>query len=171
MTLDPNHDATLAMLRALRDAEADTGTPARVRAAVMAAWDNAHSSRHGSPGLVTADPVPSSVFWRRGRPAGARVLRPVAALAAGVMLTAALAQLGTRLQSALPALPVQDAALHLIGEPILDGEPLRVVRLRLPIAALAALGVRSIGGDSLDAVDVDVIVGEDGVARAIQVGG
>jgi hypothetical protein len=58
----------------------------------------------------------------------------------------------------------------LVGEPILAGEPVRVVRMRVPTSTLSALGVRSLAGEFAEAVDVDVIVGEDGVARAIRLG-
>jgi hypothetical protein len=37
-------------------------------------------------------------------------------------------------------------------------------------AMLASLGIRSTAGDLAESVAVDVIVGEDGVARAIRVG-
>jgi hypothetical protein len=58
----------------------------------------------------------------------------------------------------------------LVGAPILAGEPVRVVRMRVPASTLTTLGVRSLAGEFADAVDVDVIVGEDGVARAIRLG-
>jgi hypothetical protein len=60
--------------------------------------------------------------------------------------------------------------LLLIGEPILQGEPVRMVRMRVPAATLTGLGVRPVTGTPGEHVDVDVIVGEDGVARAIRVG-
>ena len=45
-----------------------------------------------------------------------------------------------------------------------------MVRMRVPAATLTGLGVRSVTGTPGEHVDVDVIVGEDGVARAIRVG-
>jgi len=54
----------------------------------------------------------------------------------------------------------------LVGEPILDGEQVRLVRMRMPAATLHALGVRSTAPATGD-VDVDVVVGEDGVARGL----
>ena len=60
--------------------------------------------------------------------------------------------------------------LLLVGEPILQGEPVRVVRMRVPAATLRGLGVRPAASDIGEHVDVDVLVGEDGVARAIRLG-
>ena len=45
-----------------------------------------------------------------------------------------------------------------------------MVRMRVPAATLTELGVRQVTGTPGEHVDVDVIVGEDGVARAIRVG-
>jgi hypothetical protein len=45
-----------------------------------------------------------------------------------------------------------------------------MVRMRVPASTLAGLGVRTISTEPGAQVDVDVIVGEDGVARAIRVG-
>jgi hypothetical protein len=139
-------------LRALREAEARVTTPSRVEWAVLDAWDAAHSTGHGHRPL-----------WR--------VWRSVAAAAAALALVFTLTLLGGRLRG-LGANPVGDsvATLFLVGEPILQGEPVRVVRMRVPAATLTTLGVRSLAGEFAEDVDVDVIVGEDGVARAIRVG-
>jgi hypothetical protein len=59
--------------------------------------------------------------------------------------------------------------LLIVGEPISEGEQVRVVRMRVPAATLTGLGVRPTAADVAH-VDVDVIVGEDGIARAIRVG-
>jgi len=54
----------------------------------------------------------------------------------------------------------------LVGEPVRDGEQIRLVRMRMPASALHTLGVTSTAALQGD-VDIDVIVGEDGVARAL----
>ena len=82
----------------------------------------------------------------------------------------ALTRLGGELQSAIVPPQALAAMVHLVGEPIADGEAVRVVRMRMAPAVLASLGIRSTAGELADAVDVDVIVGEDGVARAIRLG-
>ena len=54
-----------------------------------------------------------------------------------------------------------------IGELVGAGERIRMVRMRVPRAMLASLGVSAAEGS--ESVFVDVLVGEDGVARAVQV--
>ena len=43
----------------------------------------------------------------------------------------------------------------------------RVVRIQVPEAAMASFGLRPAGADSRDTVLADVLVGEDGLARAV----
>src|SRR5687768_9827345 len=158
MTLKSSHDdgALSEMMRALADAEQRSDVPPHVEAAVMANWDAAHA-----PAFIKA---PATVAVRRPI-----LWRGAPALAAGVVLALTLTQLANQLRSGLQPEEVP-ATLLLVGEPIHEGEPVRVVRMRVPAATLAALGMRSTSGDPTDAVDLDVIVGEDGVARAIRVG-
>ena len=154
MTSTRPEDSGLAdALDALRRAEACMETPPRVEAAVLAAWDKAHFHRTVSR--------PRSLW------------RDAAAVAAAITIAIGLAQLGQQLQRATQRAPerYQDSrTLLIVGEPILQGEPVRMVRMRVPAATLTALGVRSVTGTPGEHVDVDVIVGEDGVARAIRVG-
>jgi hypothetical protein len=138
-------------LEELRRAEARMETPAQVEAAVLAEWDKAHAHETASR--------PRS-FWR-----------DAAAVAAAVTIAVGLAQLGQRLQRATAVTPGQSEnsrTLLLVGEPILQGEPVRMVRMRVPASTLTGLGVRSVTGTPGEHIDVDVIVGEDGVARAIR---
>jgi hypothetical protein len=60
------------------------------------------------------------------------------------------------------------ALTTLAADPILETESLQLVRVRLPRAALGAFGVALAGPDSGDIVDVDVLVGDDGLAREIR---
>jgi hypothetical protein len=139
-------------LDALRQDEGRIETPPHVEAAVLAAWDRDHAPR------VDARP---GRLWRRA-----------AAVAAAVTIAVGLVQLGRELrQVAQTSRWVEGrSTLLLVGEPILQGEPVRVVRMRVPASALTGLGVRSTTGNPAGHVDVDVIVGEDGIARAIRVG-
>ena len=152
-------DRTLSsLLDELRAAEARAEVPARVEAAVMKAWD----SYVASGTCRTAMSIGSGFTG---------TLRAAAAVAAGVTLTFALAQLGHGLRSGVTGTSDEGVAtLLVVGDPILDGEPVRVVRMRMPASALVRLGIRPIAVDPAGAIDVDVIVGEDGVARAIKVG-
>jgi hypothetical protein len=140
-------------LEALRRDEACVEAPPHVEAAVLAAWDRTHGPQ------VEAR---AGNFWQRA-----------GAIAASVIVAASLGQLARELHrttraSMEPAL--ESRTLLLVGEPILQGEPVRVVRMRVPAATLTGMGVRSVTGDAAAHVDVDVIVGEDGIARAIRVG-
>jgi len=151
-------EALADLLEHLRSDEAQVEAPAHVRSAVLAAWDAANRG---------------SLPRRSGEAAKAGVWRGAAALAAGVVLAVALTRLGGELQVGIapaPAPQASSATLHLVGEPIAEGEAVRVVRMSMAPAMLASLGVRSTAGDLVESVDVDVIVGEDGVARAIRVG-
>jgi hypothetical protein len=142
-----------ASLDALRRDETRVETPPHVEAAVLAAWDRAHAPR-----LKTR----AHHFWRRA-----------GAIAASVIVALGLGQLGRELHriTQTPIDAAGDAStLLLVGEPILHGEPVRVVRMRVPAATLTGLGVRPTTGNAAAHVDVDVIVGEDGIARAIRVG-
>lgn len=143
------HDDLAALLDALRDAESGDAAPAHVEAAVMRAWD---ASRAQTP------------------PARLSVLSQFASVAAGAVIAAGLTVLGGHLRSttAVRASPAADTSptVILVGEPILDGEHVRLVRMRLPAATLHALGVRSTASATGD-IDVDVVIGEDGVARGL----
>lgn len=135
----------------LRRDEARVETPPHVEAAVLAAWDQAHTQAANRRGA-----------WHN-----------VAAVAAAATLAIGLAQLGRQLERLTKTAvqqPSNSRTLLLVGEPILQGEPVRMVRMRVPASTLTGLGVRPVAGMAGEHVDVDVIVGEDGVARAIRVG-
>lgn len=135
----------------LRHVEMEIEAPPHLEAAVVAKWDEAHRP---------------SVARRR------TLWREAAAVAAGVTIGVGLWQLGYHLQQATrqPSSDDQSRTLVVVGEPILQGEPVRMVRMRMPASTLAGLGVRPVAVDPASQVDVDVIVGEDGIARAIRVG-
>ena len=137
----------------LREVEARIAAPRRLEAAVLAAWDRTQAERSS----------------RRAK----ELFRRAAAVAAALTITVSLAQLGQTLhRSAQTAAGAarDTRTLLVVGEPILQGEPVRLVRMRVPAATLTGLGVRASAADGSVHVDVDVIVGEDGVARAIRIG-
>ena len=150
---DRNNDLGM-LLDALRDAQSSDMAPARVESALMRAWDASHV-RHTAPA-------------RLGR------VSQLASLAAGAVVAAGLTLLGEHLRSTTtvrPSVAVDTSpTVILTGEPILDGEHVRLVRMRIPAATLHALGVRSTAASS-DDVAVDVVVGEDGVARGLSLPG
>ena len=110
--------------------------------------------------------------WDATHPAATHVRLSVASriasLAAAAALAVGLGVLGEHLrteQLIVPSLAAEaSSSVILVGEPLLEGEQIRLVRMRMPASALHALGVISTAAD----VDVDVIVGEDGVARALR---
>lgn len=61
-----------------------------------------------------------------------------------------------------PAAP----ALIFVGEPVAAGEAIHVVRVQVAVERLAAFGFQPSGG--VRSVNVDLLVGEDGVARGIR---
>jgi hypothetical protein len=151
-----------SLLQALREAESDVAPPPHLQRAVLAAWDAEHG-RHGHrrPDVRDEAPTAGGGLDRWGR---------LGAVAAGMMLTTALTMLGTALRGGSEGTVHRNTALVFVGEPIRADEPVRVVRMRLPAAALGAIGLRSATGGAGEVVDVDLIVGEDGVARAIRLG-
>ena len=56
----------------------------------------------------------------------------------------------------------------LVGSPIVPGEPIRVVRMRVARAALLQMGLRPVAAGDADRIEVDMLVGEDGVARGLR---
>ena len=144
-----NDDKLDVLFSALRREEASSGAPSHVEAAVMKAWDVSRAHRGAD---------------------ARRIATRITSLAAAAVLAVGLTTLGGRLRSVTavaPSLPVESApTVILTGAPVLDGEQIRVVRMRIPVSTLHSLGVRSTASPSGD-LDVDVVVGEDGVARAL----
>ena len=170
MTHTETDEAALARaLKPLAEIEAAVETPPRVEAAVMARWDAAHRPRA-----------------RSRRPVG--FVRGAATTAAGVTLIAALAwQRGVNLvptraavpnsrltpPTAEPPVATDPAALRgelatvaFVGEPVQANEPVRIVRMRVARSALTELGISSPA--QAETIDIDVLVGEDGVARGVR---
>lgn len=136
-------------LRALAEDEAQV--PLRVDAAVMAAWD--------SNGAGQA-------------PAASRLWVPWVAACAAIVMTAVLltwrpANPGAPSRTAGSAAPLIQQELVLIPEFDRAG-PLMLMRVRMTRRAFSRLGVPITNPDGDGLVDVEVLVGEDGVARSIR---
>jgi hypothetical protein len=143
---DPLDDELIALLAALREAESGDQAPPFVEAAVMARWD--------------------------ARASSTSFTQVMAAIAAMGILVVGLSTLGHKLGS-LPWSVDLDAAASsstvvLIGEPLLDGEAVRLVRTHVPMSVLQELGLRATVAN-VPLVEVDLIVGEDGVTRGVRV--
>ena len=159
-------------LQALAEIEATIETPSRVEAAVMARWDA--SRRSGAKADLSRR---SSAKADRSRTS--RFVRG-AATAAGFTLVGALAwqrvTSGPESAVATSPAPRADVAIRdgvryttvvVVGGPLQAEEPIRVVRMRVARSTLSDLGVSSTG--QAETVDIDVLVGEDGVARGVRV--
>jgi hypothetical protein len=158
-------DAILARaVQALAEIEAASETPSRVEKAVMAQWDASRRSR------AKAD-LSRRSSAKADRSRTSRFVRGAATTAAGITLVGALAwQRGTsEPTSPAPATenPVGYTTVAVVGGPLQAGEPIRVVRMRVARSVLGDLGISS--ASRADSVDIDVLVGEDGVARGVRV--
>jgi len=179
MNHSERRDARLAQsLRILAEIEAASETPARVKAAVMARWETERDPRH------------------RTRTRTRRIVRVATTVAAGITFVSVLAwQHGTSSPVRLkpdttrtvrlkpdttnavqlkPDTTNADAnytTVAVVGGPLMANEPIRVVRMRVARSVLGELGIPSSqrGTAQVETVDIDVLVGEDGVARGVRV--
>jgi hypothetical protein len=142
-------------MKALAEIEASVETPARVEAAVMAHWDS--SRRNGA---------------KTERSRTVRVARGTMAAAAGITLVGALVwQRGTNDTVGAPE-GRGYTTVAVVGGPLMANEPIRVVRMRVERSVLGELGIPSPaapGTAHMETVDIEVLVGEDGVARGVRV--
>ncbi len=138
-------------LQALKEAERRYPSPPALEARVLAAFDD--SQRRGAS--------------HRRSYVGAM------ALAAGVVLGVGGTAIYFQRQAA-PVVPAQQVGESVVFalDPPGAGETVRVVRIRVARAALESLGIRTLasgsGSASSESVEVDVLVGDDGVARGVR---
>jgi hypothetical protein len=152
-------------LQMLAEIESASQTPSRVEAAVMARWDARQTRR-----------APS-----RTR----RVVRVATTMAAGITIFGVLAWQRHTTVRLKPDTTVDDGVVSgfsrttdqyttvaVVGGPLMADEPVRVVRMRVARSVLGELGIPSPaqrGAAPAATVDIDVLVGEDGVARGVRV--
>ena len=142
-------------LSALREAERRAETPARVETAVMAAFEGQRSTVRGQ--------------------SQAKGPRPAKGLALGAMAAGIIVGVGSSAiyfnrapqTPTLRAEPVSESVV-LVVEPPGVQEHVRAVRIRVSRAALESLGIETVASQGSDTVEVDVLVGEDGVARGVR---
>jgi hypothetical protein len=81
---------------------------------------------------------------------------------------------GVATPSARPAVvpyrprPVADAGYVIVPDPLVDPTTLRVVRVRMSRMALATLGMPLVNPDADSLVEVEILVGDEGVAQSIR---
>lgn len=137
-------------LRLLARSDRQTIVPARVHASVMEAWDSAPAPRG-------AKRMP---LWRTLIFTCATVAASAAALVA-VYPRQPAAQPPDRAGSG-------SGGVVLVADPLLDASAATVVRVRVPRRALVSLGIPLTEPDAGGSVDLEMLVGEDGVARTIR---
>jgi hypothetical protein len=165
-------------LQMLADIESGSTTPSRVETTVMARWDARQT--------------------KRGPSRARRAMRVATTMAAGITIIGALAwerYTAVRLPPSLvPSFggpgkpdatptPITPSTVRLkpdttyttvavVGGPLMNDEPIRVVRMRVARSVLGELGIPSPsqrGKAQPETVDIEVLVGEDGVARGVRV--
>jgi hypothetical protein len=183
--------------RAFAEADARVKAPARVRLAVMAAWDAANQERAqtrsarnyfipaGAALTAAAVLVAIGLARRGGHPRSERaavvetfvaretpsatisnqhagtVPRGISPHAAqGVMHPVRVAG-AARVERSVPM-------VRLTADPAFETESLQIVRLRVPRASLDVFGVALLEPEASVLVDVDVVVGDDGLPRDIR---
>jgi len=162
MNRDERDETPLARtMRALAEVESGADTPARVEAALMARWDLSRRSGAKADAAQTMRP----------RSQARRVVRGAVATAAGITIVGAVAwPRGGQAPNTSGDRRPDDRAyttVGVVGGPLMAGEQVRVVRMRVARSALSELGVAATG--QTETVDIDVLVGEDGVARGVRV--
>ena len=150
-----------AALDDLAAADAHVVAPATLKTAVLHAWDEQRRDAAG----------PERIRQVRWPTAAACVLVPAAAA-----LVIAIASLA-RDPAAVPAArdfaarggpPPINTGYVIVPEPFTDPAALHVVRVRMARMALATLGMPIADPDAEGLVDVEILVGDDGVARSIR---
>jgi hypothetical protein len=151
--------------------DAATTAPAELERRTLAAWEALQQRPHR--GLR---PGQRRLFWAVGAVAAALLLavalnnrRPTTVPTAPA---SSVALSGTREVEALPRGSRPTSTAHAVitwaVDPVLETETLQLVRVRMPRVALQAVGVVVSGPNADGFVDVDVVVGEDGLPRDVR---
>ena len=179
-------------LRALAAEDRQVRVPPEVHATVMRGWDATTSVRpkrvpHHSwwialAGAAAAGVLAATVFVSRDRPnplpTGAAPFVETVPSSAGPdekprepeTRVAKRPPRTRRRPSEAPAVRTTrtDDGIVLVADPVLDASALSVVRIRMPRSALPHLGIPIANPDATGSVDLEVLVGEDGIARTIR---
>jgi hypothetical protein len=179
-------------MRALADEDCHVQAPAHVHAAVMRTWDvmtpSAQHSRHGRRRLAAilavgslAAAVVAAVVMSRV-PSEPGLAEPVVARAPEeprVVVSPPPADRDTPAQGhgqrprrprtrVETMAPRPGAGMVFVADPILDASATKIVRVRVPRTALVTLGLPLVEPDDRGSVELEMLVGEDGVARTIR---
>jgi hypothetical protein len=172
-------------------ADRELRAPPAVADAVMRAWTAGPavvSPRRGPAGrawmaaaaVLCAFIVPGGLAIRQEAPHQRRPIEPPAVIAPGADAPAASVVAvpnlpapprgRERMSAAYRAVARAPEAplVTLAADPPLDGESLQIVRMRVPREALQAFGISVTGPNLSTVVEVDVVVGGDGLPRDIR---
>jgi hypothetical protein len=152
-----SHDALEQALAAVRDSDATAAVPARIEAAVMQAWDAAAARRRRVLTAIWCSAIAASLLLAAAASLRSDASRTPPAPRPGVRESA-----GTR-----PAIVADD---RVFTETMLDEEPasLQYVQLRLAPSALTMFGFPLPDLADDQPVDVEALVGLDGLPRALR---
>ncbi len=147
-----DHDVAAAAWRALGQAVRGNEAPARVEHALMTEFRRRESQRRRSRN-----------WWR--------LLAPVAA-AVVVLIVALTLTRQPEVSVEAPAVAARELTTDYIpvgfGMPVGTSEFTQVIRISVPRSEMTQFGLPAFSGGGADRVQADVVLGEDGVARAIR---
>jgi hypothetical protein len=143
--------------------------PPELEGRVLAAWEALQQPQRRSH-----RPSRRRLFWAAGAVAGALLLafalgshRAIPSPPASGAAASATRDAGDLHRWPQP-MPTADAVLTLTADPALETETLQLVRVRMPRLALQAVGVVVSGPNADGFVEMDVVVGEDGLPRDVR---
>lgn len=172
------------VLAAYREDCRGEGAPAAVQVAVLAAFDQRFPQRR-TPRWVWAIPVAAAILvaallFRPAPPAPLLRAREAPLRAAPAPLAEAAGEVSEGTGRAAPPVAagrqwrpavVPERVTQFLpvryGRPLEPGEPFHLLRIQLPRSELVRLGI-PLTPDGPGAVKADVLVGEDGLAKAIR---
>jgi hypothetical protein len=179
-------------LRALAEEERHVDAPPHVHAAVMQTWDivtpfasHRRGGRRGRAALLAigsiAAAVVAAVVMYRAPSEPSRPEPVVARPAERPRVVTNIPPTGgdTLVETHRPrprrprtpretSVPRDASGMVLVADPIYDASATSIVRVRVPRRALVTLGIPLVEPNDGGSVDLELLVGEDGVARTIR---
>jgi hypothetical protein len=140
------------LVRIVAEDDRRVQVPAHLEAAVMQTWDSI------TPLAVQRRP------FRSIRTA----LLATGSIAAAIVTAIAIYNAPSAPSRPEPVAAPSSAEIILVPDPMFDASAASIVRVRMPRAALATLGIPMAEPHEGGLVDLEIVVGEDGFARTIR---